>query len=415
MAGCGRSGRFWKVELLPYNRPTTRRTRGLWARTNHANGGFKDNTPGGWVDTSGPVWWVGSDRDRGWLSPMPYGGGPVGFSAITRATNLIVNRLAASSWTVDGAAPRWLSDPMLTRPDDRFLPSMYPAPVRLPRTVFWGQWIRSALSWGAGYVMFVPDDSGTPLAGSLRLLRPDHVTVGHDRENPAARRVGAPHGGDGFDVDAEGMFTAAGVRLRLLELPNPTTPADPETGCAAGTLTYHAAELGLLDAINEYTAGTYQGSGVPSGYLKVEGPAITQAQADGLKSSWMAAHGSGSRGVAVLNAATSYQPIAASPVDTALADMKKLSLLDVANAYGVPPYLLGAPSGNSATYSNVQMEAESLWTHTLYVWAAVISDVLGSLLPAGRVLRIDDPLTAGTDPSRQAPAPAVGMEGDSDD
>jgi hypothetical protein len=394
---------------MAYNRPTT--ARGKWARTNHyydgAGNGFKRNgPPGGWVIDNGPAWWYGSDQ----AAPYSYRADhwAAGYSAITRATNLICNRLAASAWTVGGESPRWLTDPMLMRPDERYPGDMWPAALRLQRTVFWGQWIRSAVSWGMGWLMFVPDVNGTPQAGTLKLLHPAHVHCGQSGDgDPWLRRVGGESFTDpaGALVDRDNGFTLGGTRFQLVELRNPTTPTDPTTGLTPGTLEFHAAELGLLPAITEYTAGTYTGAGVPSGYLKVEAPHITQAQADDLKTAWHTAHGSGRRSTAVLNATTSYQPIAASPVDTALADMKRLSLLDVANAYGVPPYLLGAPSGNSATYSNAGMEAAALWTHTLFVWAATVRDTLGALLPGGQTLTIDDPLTAAVDSLRPQEVP----------
>jgi HK97 family phage portal protein len=374
----------------------------MWNRTNHwddnsPGGGFKRNgPPDGWVIEDGPVWWWGSDSSTAYRADH----WAAGYSAITRATNLICNRLAASDWTVGGGSPRWLADPMLTRPDERYPGDMWPQALRLQRTIFWGQWIRSAVSWGMGWLIFVPDANGTPQPGTMKLLHPAEVECGSDpwTGDGWTRRIGRDRwGGRGVEVDRDGYFTTESTRFRLVELRNPTTPTDPTTGCTPGTLAFHAAELGLLPAITEYTAGTYTGAGVPSGYLKVDAPHITQQQADALKSAWQSAHGTGRRSTAVLNATTSYQPIAASPVDTAVADMKKLSLLDVANAYGVPPYLLGAPSGNSATYSNAGMEAAALWTHTLYVWAAAIRDTLGALLPGDQALTIDDPLTAAVD------------------
>src|SRR5580765_8072493 len=138
---------------------TTRPThsRALWDRTNHANRGFKDNTPAAWVDTNGPVWWVGSDQARAYLAPAS---ATAGRSAITRAANLIVGRLAACPWEVAGGTPRWVTDPMLTRPDARFPMPVWPAGQRVGRSLFWGTWIRCALLWGMGWVIFTEDSQG---------------------------------------------------------------------------------------------------------------------------------------------------------------------------------------------------------------------------------------------------------------
>ena len=143
-----------------------------------------------------------------------------------------------------------------------------------------------------------------------------------------------------------------------------------------------------MDAQLHYAAGMYSGGGVPSGYLKVKAPQLTQDQASGLQSSWETAHGGGQRRTAVLGAEVDYQAVAVSPVDAALAEMKKLSLVDVANAYGVPGYLIGAPEGSSMTYSNVEMQLEALYQFTLKPWTVAIEETLSALLPAGVTLNI---------------------------
>lgn len=354
--------------------------RALWDRTNHANRGFKDNTPGGWVSTNGPVWWVGNDSPWG-VVPQ---GQQAGRAAITRATNLIVNRLAASSWTVASGTPRWVSDPMLCRPDARYPLPLWDAGLRLPQTLFWGAWIRSALLWGMGWLIFTEDSMGQPNPGSLAVLDP--WSVSSDAQRPGLRQISTTSGTT-IPLNSENRFTLGGGTWRLLELRNPTTPVDGYTGMTPGTLAWHAVELGLIDAQLAYAAGMYGGGGVPSGYLKISAPAATQEQADSLRDSWMANHGNGSRSVAVLNATVDYQAVAVSPVDAAIAEMKKLSLTDVANAFGVPGYLIGAPVVGM-TYSNVQMELASLYQFTLMPWAAHVQETLSALLPAGTDLDI---------------------------
>lgn len=356
--------------------------RALWDRTNHANGGFKDNTPGAWLDTNGPVWWVGSDSPR---AMMP-SGQTAGRSAITRATNLIVGRLGASSWTVASGTPRWVSDPMLCRPDERYPPAQWDAGERLPQSVFWGSWIRSALLSGMGWLVFTEDAVGQPNPGSLKVLDP--WCVSPDPQHPQRRQIQWDGWSTPIPVDDENRFYWTGGRQwRLLELRNPTTPVDAYTGMTPGTLAWHAAELGLIDAQLAYAVGMYGGGGVPSGYLKMSAPQATQEQADALKEAWMTAHGGGTRQVAVLNATVDYQAIAVSPVDAAIAEMKKLSLTDVANAFGVPGYLIGAPVVGM-TYSNVQMELTSLYQFTLMPWAQHVQETLSALLPIGTDLDI---------------------------
>jgi len=372
--------------------------REVWPRGSQS---FKMNTPDGWLESNGPVWWYSSDHTRGWLNPID-GGIYAGMSAVTRATSLIVNRLSSAPWEVDGSgSSRWISDPTLLRPDARLRggvrealadlmddleESTLPASLRQPRSLFWAQWIRSALLWGTGWIMYIPDDWGTPRAGTMMLLNPDAVLAGDPSwgEDPGLRTIAA---GDGrLAVDRDGSIEDG--PFKLLELHCPTTPLNARTGMTPGVLTYHAQELGLLSAISAYSESTFTGAGVPSGYLKSEQPGLTKEAADQLKAGWMAAHGAGSRSVAVLSSAVSYQPIAVSPVDAALIDSKRLSLVDVANAFGIPGYLIGAPEGSSMTYSNVEMQLQALYEFTLRPWAVAIEETLSALLPGEQRLDI---------------------------
>ena len=355
-----------------------------YARTNFANGGFRDNTPQAWVDTNGPVWWYGSDNAQALLTSSP-----AGRSAVSRATNLIVNRIAAAEWSLsNGETRRWLTDPAATRARaNDFLPGELMAeafPLRLPRSLFWGAWIRSALSWGMGFLMYVPGGDDEPLAGAMRILPAGSVEV--DPWQAGASRTINKADGSVYEVDSDGRVK--NTPYRLLELRNPTTPLDAVTGATPGTLTWHAAELGLIDTQLFYALGMYGGAGVPSGYLKVATPDFTQEQADALIEVWRNAHGSGQRGTAVLNNSTEYTPIAVSPIDAALVEMKRLSLQDVANAFGVPGYLIGAPEGGSMTYSNVEMSLQALYEYTLMPWAVAVEETLSALLPGSTSVQV---------------------------
>lgn len=348
-----------------------------YARANLVgNTGFRDNTPGGWVDTNGPVWWYGSDK--AYLNGSP----PAGRAAVTKAANLIVNRISAAEWdTSDGDPPPWLTDPTVTRRSGNQQQMGFAA--RIQPSIFWGSYIRSALLWGMGYIAFERNRWGDPIAGTFELIRPDAVET--DPWQAGAVRVVNWRSGAVSTVNSEGRIDGTGKWL--WELRNPTTPLDPDTGATPGTLAFHAAELGIIDDQLYYAAAMYGGGGVPSGYLKVNTPSFTQEQADALLGVWNTAHASGTRNTAVLNASTDYQAIAVSPVDAALADMKRLSLQDVANAFGVPGYMIGAP-GTSMTYSNVEMEKDAFYEFTLLPWAVAVEETLSALLPGSTRVRV---------------------------
>src|SRR4051812_8151565 len=165
--------RFWRVL-----------TRAAYTR---ATGDMLVNDPDGWMSDGlhGPVWWLGLDSGGGAQPIGPNGPWPGGSSAaalptVTRATSLIVDPIAQSPFNVQElgfagkplGTPRWLTDPMLQRPDGRFVDDVYPSVVKLPRSKFWGDFIRSALWYGLGAFITQEDEQGQPVAGTMRLLHP---------------------------------------------------------------------------------------------------------------------------------------------------------------------------------------------------------------------------------------------------
>lgn len=283
---------------------------------------------------------------------------------------------------------------MLHRADDRYAAPTWDAALRLPGPLFWGQWIRSSLMWGMGWLIYAEDSRGQPFPGSMRVLNPTQVEIG-GLFNEDVLRVIVSANGDRTLVDFDGYFNLNGSRWRLLELRNPTTPLNTALGVTPGNIQYHTLELSLLPAIADYSAGTFNGGGVPSGFIKVQNPQLTQEQADNLKAQWLKSHGGGRRSVAILTSTMEYTPISISPLDASLAEMKKLSTVDVANAFCVPPFMLGGPAGHSNVYSNVETEQKALWIHTLIPWARTVESTLSTLLPAGTDLKIALPSLEG--------------------
>jgi len=369
---------------------------GVWQRTNdHAK---VNGPPSGWLASQvGPVWWAGQDSGPyiGPHGPRPYGA--ANQAAVTQAVRIIADGITSAGWEVTGGdLPRWLSDPMLTRPDGRYDAPLFPASRRMTGPTFWSDWVRSALLWGMGYLAFEPAADGTPLPGQMFLIHPGHVSAVQRTDGQhgpyVARRIAAhptdQRSGGYWDTDFNGEFRTDAGTYRLLELRNRGVPVDPDTGMTPGTLSWHTAQLGLAESVTDYAAGTFS-SGVPSGILKIDSPHITQSDADAAREGWNTAHGQGHRGIAILNAATAYEPISISPVDAQLVEMYRMTLVDVALAFGVPFDMVGAPSGDSMTYANVSQRYLALVRFTLQPWADQISATLSRLLPEGSRVHVD--------------------------
>lgn len=366
------------------------------SRLANTNGDLLVNSPDGLPSGQDPiVWWWDHVS-----SSLPLRAGST-LSAITRATSLICS-ISSLPWRlltggaspgtsiVELPAPRWVLDPMLHRPDGRF-PKSSPvsAALRLPRAAFWGQWIRSALLKGVGYLLFEEDYAGAPIAGTLRILNPDLVSPQQQFGDDAYvyRRIGSERTGLWVDTDYDGRFMLGDRLYRLVELLNPTGWVD-ELGLTRGVLETHAREIGMAESALEYGRGMYR-SGVPSGFLKVSTPGFTKERADQLKAQWNAAHGGDRRSTAVLNATTDFTPLSMSPIDMELIASRQASLTDIANAFGVPQHLLGGSDGGSSTYSNAESRNRDFVVFSLSPWANAVEDVLTSLFPDGQWLEVN--------------------------
>lgn len=370
-------------------------------------------------------WWVGQDSDllggawvgigpngpgSGWGAPYAWQGDYPGIEAswwntprsgigllpaITRCTSVIVNPVIRTQWAVEAPSgplpiPLWMSDPMLCGSAPGPIGPLSPITDRIPAYNFWSTLLTHAMWWGHGGFLFVEAADGSPLPGSLMLVNPfmfaRHEWV--DREGvrrQSGRWAIDPRGEQPLITDTDGRFVLGGQQWRMVVLCG-SAPCDhsmPE-----GVLIRHFDTFRMGAAIRSYHAGTFV-SGVPSGYLSVSTPNLTQDQADQLKQRWMQAHGSDKRSVAVLNATTSYTPIAINPVEADTDKAFQANLVDVAHAFGLSAMWLDASAGSSMTYANLTDRRRDLLDTTLTGWGQSLCEVLSSCLPFGTTVRVN--------------------------
>ena len=281
-----------------------------------------------------------------------------------------------------------MTDPMLLRPDARFSEEVYPDVAQLARGTFWSDWIRSAIWWGAGAFICQEDEMGQPLAGSLRLVSPHLLSTERDDQG-VLRWVLGDSGAyeDRAVFSRDGYLRLGPVTYRIVVLRNPHSPVDAE-GHSMGVFEMSPGAFRLSEQIEGYTSGTFR-SGIPAGYLKVQTPGLSQESASELKSAWMRNHGGDRRSIAVLNATTEFVPLNLSPVDAALDQVKRLSIADVAFAFGLDPMTLGAGLNNSATYTNLRDAWANHRDFGLAPWIAAVEDTLTALLPGTQGVKVD--------------------------
>jgi HK97 family phage portal protein len=377
-----------------------------------------DRSSGNMLVNEPQFMWLGHDSGGG-----RYPIGPNGpfhtecLPAITRLTAIIVDPLASSPWTVAEsttglpragavmAPPRWMTDPQLLRPDDRYPIVALPAVRRMSRSAFWATWIRSAVWLGAGFLLFSEDATGAPIPGSLRVLHPGSVKTVRNEFGTAVWEIG--DGPDTVQTDRDGYLLMPG-NMRLVVLRDPHGEVDAE-GRTIGTFERNHSTFGLADRIDNY-AGNIFHSGVPSGFLKVTAPGLDADKARTIRAAWMSAHGGDKRSVAVLNATTDFKPIQFSPVDMALIEGKRANLADMAMAFGLDPGgALGLSMGGTMTYANAQSQFARL-RQDLMPWIVAVEQTLGALLPSGRDMRIDFSDLTRPDPTQQIPTIVAGLE-----
>jgi len=259
--------------------------------------------------------------------------------------------------------PDWISDPQALRLDGRVVDPNSVDETRLSRVDFWAQWLLSALWFGDGFV-YVPtrDVSGAP-SPPLWVLHPADVEL------------------------RDGRYWVADIEMPAASIVHLRGQSPIVDGRGTGVLDRFGADLSMAAALRDYTLGAYT-AGVPAGYLKTSAPSLTQDQADTLKAKWLNAHGGISRSIAVLNATTEFHPLTWSPNDLAAAEFARITLGQIANMFGVPAYLLGAPT-DSNTYANVESRHMELYQLTLLPWIARMETVLGAQLPRGTEVRIE--------------------------
>lgn len=332
------------------------------------------NTPDGWEVEQPWLWWTGPAGSNGsgggpFGNPIP-GATPwaqwAGIPSVARSTSLICDTLAALPWHIKRGTetlptPDWVTDPQALRLDGRVVDGAGLMDSRWSWMDFWTQWITSALWFGDGYV-YVPnrDDRGAPKP-PMWILHPHDVDI------------------------VDGQYVVGGEVLPSVNVIHLRGQGPIVGGHGYGAFDRFAASLGYTVAIRDYATNVFY-NGVPAGYLKVTKDGLRQDKADELKRKWMDAHG-GSKSIAVLNATTEFHPLTFTPVDAALIEAMSANLGEIANAFGIPPYMIGAPT-DSNTYANVESRRMDLTTFTYLPWSARIEATLDAQLPRGTSLKV---------------------------
>jgi len=138
-----------------------------------------------------------------------------------------------------------------------------------------------------------------------------------------------------------------------------------------------------------YEKGALDGGAVPSVAVITPHATITPEVADDAKDAWLNKFAGPAREPAILPAGTQVIPLAWSPTDTQLTEARRMSLIDVANAWNLDSYWLGAPV-SGLTYKSAAPQYQQILRTSLEGVLVDFEDVWSDAwLPRGTGVRFD--------------------------
>jgi len=158
----------------------------------------------------------------------------------------------------------------------------------------------------------------------------------------------------------------------------------------SGPLEACGARLVAAQVLLRYLTNFVQGGAVPSGVLESE-EELTAKQASDLHTQWIDARMSRLGLPAVLDGGVTWKATQVNALDSALTELAGYTEARIAVALGVPPFLLGLPSGgDSMTYSNVSSVYDFHWRGGLRPKAQRVMLALTNwLVPRGTAVEVN--------------------------
>lgn len=151
-----------------------------------------------------------------------------------------------------------------------------------------------------------------------------------------------------------------------------------------GPLEAGQARLTAAEVLSRYATNLAAGGGIPSSVLE-HPEELTAEQSALLQAQWVQARLSSIGEPAVLSGGVTWTPTQINPKDMALLELSQFTESRIAVLLGVPPFLVGLPSGgDSMTYSTTVQLFDYHWRDGLRPMAQMVMSALsGWLLPRG--------------------------------
>ena len=289
-------------------------------------------------------------------------------ASVWAAVNLLTDIVAPLPWhayrETDGMLVRVDTPKILAAPSNE--PSLSAADWR-------SQIMRSLLLRGNAYgLVKKTGPRGEPM--TVQIIHPDYVSV---------IRLGTfgP-----FKFEVLGQETELYPAGELIHIPAFTIPGSP---VGLSPIDYARQSIGLGLASEEFGARWFGDGAHPSAVLHTD-QQLTGEQATAMKQRFNDAV-KGRREVAVLGAGLQYQPIQVSANESQFLDTIKANATTVARFFGLgmAPEMIGAESGNSMTYVNVEQRSLNLLTYAARPWISRLEDAMSKMVGPGLVVKAD--------------------------
>ena len=232
-----------------------------------------------------------------------------------------------------------------------------PAPATTQSALL-GQVMAHLQLYGNSYLGKYKDADGK--VEQLGLLHPERVTV----ELRAGQPVYAVLDGRGGRSE-HGVEDVLHVRAPLSV--DGLTGLSPIRQCRVA--------LGLAGNLAEHANEFFAAGGRPDGILKTGGG--NQDALKALRETWhQTRQRNKGRGIAVVSGDVEFTAITGPLDDLQFVEQRSLSTQEVCRIFRVPPFMLGASSGDSMTYSNTESQALAFVTFSLRPWLVTIEQAI---------------------------------------
>ncbi len=111
----------------------------------------------------------------------------------------------------------------------------------------------------------------------------------------------------------------------------------------------------------------------------------------------------------VLGAGLKFSNLSVSPEESQFLATQKLGDVGIARIFGVPPNMVGMPSGDSMTYSNDNQRVVDYLTFSVQAWLTRFESAFYPLMPGNKHVRFDTSVLTRTDIETRVKAGAIGI------